>query len=77
MNETEFKPYEKEKSYKCVLSRDEALLIQKIRDVKFGSVVVHKAGGNIVRTETTSSEMMKDARDGRVEIAIETIIEGK
>lgn len=77
MKETEFKPYEKEKSYKCVLSRDEALLIQKIRDVKFGSITVHKAGGNVVRTEATSSEMMKDIRNDNVKIAFETIIESK
>lgn len=76
MIETEFKPYEQEKKYKCILTKDETLLIQKIREVKFGSIIIHKAGGNIVRTETTSSEMMKDIRDGNVKIAIETIIEG-
>lgn len=71
----DFKPYEKEHLYKCNITRDEALLIQKLREVKFGSVKVHKAGGKIVRTETIASELMKDMREGTVEIAIETIIE--
>jgi hypothetical protein len=80
MNEkimSEFKPYEPEKMYRCELSRDEALMIQKIREVKYGQVIVHKAGGNIVRTETTSSELMKDIRGEKIEIAIETILESK
>lgn len=71
----EFKPYEKDPMYKCNITRDEALLLQKIRDVKFGSITVHKAGNKIVRTETKASELMKDTREKRVEIAIETIIE--
>ena len=76
MTETEFKPYEQEKRYKCELSEDEALIIQKIRGIKFGTVVIHLSGGDITRTETNKSELMTDTKKGNVTIAIETIIDG-
>lgn len=74
MKETEFKPYEPKKRYVCDLSEDEALIIQKIRSIKFGTVVVHLSGGEITRTETNKSELMTDTRKGNVTIAIETIV---
>lgn len=66
MNETEFKPYEQQKRYKCELSEDEVLVIQKIRGIKFGTVIVHMSGGDITRTETTKSELMTDTRKGNI-----------
>lgn len=74
--ENQFKPYEKEPRYKCEISRDEALVIQKIRNIKFGTVIVHLSGGDITRTETNKSELMTDSRKGNVTIAIETVIDG-
>ena len=77
MMETEFRPYEKKELFKCELSKNEALLIQKIRDIGFGSVKVHLSGGEITRTETIHSELMKDKQSNSITIATETIIESK
>lgn len=68
---SDFKPYEKEESYKVILSKDEALLIQKIRETGYGSITVHLVASKIVRTETISSELTKDAKKGIVTIALE------
>lgn len=68
---TDFKPYEKEETYKCELSKDEALLIQKIRDVSYGSVTTHIVAKKIVRTETINSELMRDKKGETVTIALE------
>lgn len=76
MKETEFKPYEQKKRYKCELSEEEALIIQKIRGIKFGTVVVHLSGGDITRTETNKSELMTDTKKGTITIATETIVSG-
>jgi len=70
---SDFKPYEKEEQYKVVLSKDEALLIQKLRETGYGSVTVHMVNHKIVRTETISSELTKDAREGKVTIALEVV----
>ncbi len=72
---SEFQPYKEEETYKVILTRDETLLIQKLRKIKFGSLKVHKAGDKIVRTETTASELTKDRKADRVTIAFETITE--
>ena len=66
-----FKPYEEEQEYKVVLSKDEALLIQKIRDMNYGSLTVHLVNKKIIRTETMDSEITKDRRKDVVTIAIE------
>ncbi len=66
-----FKPYEEEQEYKVVLSKDEALLIQKIRDMNYGSLTVHLVNKKIIRTETMDSEITKDRRKDTVTIAIE------
>jgi len=68
---SDFKPYEKEESYKVILSKDEALLIQKIRETGYGAITVHLVANKIVRTETISSELTKDAKKGIVTIALE------
>lgn len=73
---SDFKPYEKKSRYKCELSEDEALIIQKLRGIKFGTVTVYLSAGDITRTEATKSELMSDTRKGDVDIAIETIISG-
>jgi len=68
---SDFKPYEEDLFYKVVLSKDEALLIQRIRDTGYGSVTVHMVNKKIVRTETVDSELTKDRRKDTVTIAIE------
>jgi MoaA/NifB/PqqE/SkfB family radical SAM enzyme len=72
---SEFKPYKPEEMYKVVLSKDEVMLIQKMRDMKYGSLVIHFVGGKPVRTETTNSEMTNEAKDSKVTIEFE-VIEG-
>jgi len=67
---SDFKPYEEDLFYKVVLSKDEALLIQRIRDTGYGSVTVHMVNKKIVRTETVDSELTKDRRKDTVTIAI-------
>ena len=73
---SDFKPYEKEKEYRIVVSQDELVLIQKTREVQFGAVKAMMSGGRITRIETSMSELTKDIEDTKVEIAFETIIEG-
>jgi len=69
----DFKPYAPEETYKVVLTRDEALLIQKIRETGYGAVTVHVVANKIVRTETVSSELTKDRKKETVTIALEVI----
>ena len=68
----EFKPYEKESTYKCELSKDEALLIQKVRNIGYGQVTAHMVAGKIVRTEEVRSELSKENKD-TVTIAFEVL----
>ena len=68
-----FKPYVPEESYKVILSKDEALLVQKIRQTGYGSITVHLAGNKIIRLETVSSELAKDKKNESVTIALEVI----
>ena len=70
---SDFKPYEKEETYKVVLSKDEALLIQKIRETGYGSVSTHLAAGRIIRLETVQSELARDKKGEKVTIALEVI----
>jgi hypothetical protein len=70
-----YKPYAPEDTYKVLLTKDEALLIQKIRDVRYGSVTTHLVNRKIVRTETISSELTKDRKADSVTIALEVINE--
>ena len=70
---TDFKPYVEEETYKVVLSKDEALLIQKIRTVGYGNITTHIVANKIVRTETVNSELMKDRKKDTVTIALEVL----
>jgi hypothetical protein len=69
----EYKPYLKEETYKVALSKDEALLIQRIREVPYGFVTAHLVAYKIVRTEVNSSELTKDRKKETVTIALEVI----
>ena len=69
----DFKPYVEEETYKVVLSKDEALLVEKIRDVSYGSITVHLVNKQIVRTETINSELTKDRKKDTVTIAVEML----
>ena len=69
----EFKPHTTEELYICELTKDEALLIQRIRDMNYGSITVHLVNKKIVRTETVDSELMKDRKNDSVTIAFEVI----
>jgi hypothetical protein len=70
---SDFKPYEKENIYKCELSKDEVLLIQKIRAISYGSITTHIVKNRIVRTETINSELSKDKGEEAITIALEVI----
>ena len=70
---SEFKPYEQQESYTVVLTKDEALLIQRMRELNFGSITVHLVNGGMVRTETTDSELSKKRREDTVTIAVEIL----
>lgn len=70
---SDFKPFVPEETYKVVLSKDEALLVQKLRALKYGSVTVHMVNGKIVRLETISSELTADKKGETVTIALEVM----
>ena len=55
-----FAPYTPEKHYKAILTQDEAVLLQEIRKIGFGSVTIHLSAGKIIRIETTNSMLVKD-----------------
>jgi len=66
----EYKPFTPEETYKVVLSKDETLLIQKIREIGYGSITVHLINHRIVRTDENISELTKDRKKETVTIAI-------
>jgi hypothetical protein len=70
---SDFKPYEVEEKYKVILSLDEALLIQKIRETGYGAITAHIVANKVVRTETVSSELTKDRKKSAVTIALEVL----
>jgi hypothetical protein len=70
---SEFKPYEAEKTYTCDLNHAEATLIQRIRNIGYGSIKVHIVNKKIVRTETTHSELTEDDKGKEITIALEVI----
>jgi len=69
----DFVPYQKEETYKVILSKDETLLIQKIRETGYGEITIHIVANKIVRTETVSSELTKDRKKEIVKIALEVV----
>lgn len=58
-----FKPFEKEKEVTVTIFRREAILIQKLRRLSFGKVVVHKMNGVIIRVEPQSSELIDETEE--------------
>ena len=72
---SDFKPYEPDNMYRVVLSKDEVLLNTKMRDMKYGSLVIHFVNGKPVRTETTNSEMTNEAKENKITVEYE-VIEG-
>lgn len=74
----DFKPYQAQPDIfivKC--TREEALLVQKLRTIKFGSVKIHVVDSKLIRTETTDSEILKDKINDEITIAEKPMIEGK
>ena len=69
----DFEPYIEEQQYKVMLSKDEALLIEKIRNIGYGSITVHLVNKKIVRTESLISELTKDRKKDTVTIALEVM----
>jgi hypothetical protein len=70
---SDFVPYKPEDTYKCELNHAEATLIQKIRDIGYGSIKVHVVNRKIIRTETTHSELSEDDKGKEITIALEVI----
>ena len=65
----DFKPYAPDETYKCVLKKEEVLLIQKVRAIEYGQVTAHVVKGKILRTEMIKSEMSKESKE-QITIAI-------
>ena len=57
---TEFKPYEPEAKFEALITKEEAVLLKKLREIGYGSVTVYVVNKKIVRFETTTSELIKD-----------------
>lgn len=69
---SDFKPYEKEPTYRVELTKKEAQLIQKLRGIAYGSVTAHIVNKKLVRTETINSQM-GDEDNSEITIAYEVI----
>ena len=63
--------------YVVEVSKEEALLLQKLRSIKFGSIKVHVVETKIIRTETTDSELMKEKEHDAITIPVKSIVEDK
>ena len=61
--------------YVIELTKEEALLLQKIRSIKFGSVKAHIVESKVVRIETTDSELMSEKSKEAIIIKVESVIE--
>jgi len=55
------------------LSKDELMIIQKLRGIKYGSITVHIVAEKPVRMETTNSEMVRDQEESNITIAFEVV----
>ena len=51
-------PYIPEQMIWCEISKKEAIMIQEIRLITFGKIVVHKLNGVIARTEPQQSNII-------------------
>lgn len=60
MEDKTFKPYEPEKTVEVIITKREAVLVQKLRKYPFGKFVVHKMNGILVRIEPQSSELIEE-----------------
>ena len=60
MEDKQYKPYEPEKRVEVVITKREAVLIQKLRKYPFGKFVVHKMNGILIRIEPQSSELIEE-----------------
>lgn len=58
---TEFVPYKAEEQISAIITRREAVLLQKLRAQSFGKVVVHKANNLITRIEFTDSLLVDES----------------
>lgn len=63
MDDKEYKPFEPEKTIQVVITRREAILLQKLRKYPFGKIMVHKMNGVIVRVEPQSSELIDESEE--------------
>jgi len=57
---TDFKPYEPETKFEAQITKEEAVLLKKLREIGYGSVTVYVVNKKILRFETTTSELIKD-----------------
>lgn len=71
---TEFKPYEPETKFNALITKEEALLLKKIREIGYGSVTVHLVNKKIIRFEINTSELIKDLDPNKLKIVLESII---
>lgn len=67
MEDKQYKPYEPEKTIAVVITKREAVLIQKLRKYAFGKFMVHKVNGILIRIEPQSSELIDE--DGEVDLS--------
>jgi hypothetical protein len=72
---TDFKPYEPELKFNALVTKEEALLIKKIREIGYGSVTIHLVNKKIIRFEITSSELVKDIDNNKIKVVLEEILE--
>jgi hypothetical protein len=71
---SDFNPYELPETYKVILTKEEALLIQRIRKIGYGSLTAHVVKNRIVRTEEIKGELTIDAiKNSIVTIALEKL----
>lgn len=63
MEDKTFKPHEPEKTIEVIITRREAVLLQRLRKYAFGKIVVHKMNGLVIRIEPQSSELIDPDQD--------------
>lgn len=63
---SEFKPYRAREEVSCVIYKDEAVLLTKLRKYAYGKFVVHKADAIVIRVETNESLLIEN--DGEVNL---------
>jgi hypothetical protein len=66
-------PEPEENTYKVVLTREEALIIQRMRRLGYGTMTVHIQGNKPIRLEVTGSELVRDIKAETITIAFEVV----